>query len=179
MYAQDYDEKLCFAEMMTPVPMRNWYCQFYYPNGTTTQNLLYWMDLTHPYVKNYQIVECPSEPTHWTGYSWNIHVGYCGNHPTRTGYIYEGYPLAKIPYPAETLVLLDHSNIGRVNPTYSSPWYYNFIGWPGSVYDQPACWQPAVHNGGQNVLLADGHAKWFRYPQFRDPSVGGSVRWTP
>ena len=174
MYAQDYDDKLLFAEIYTPEPMRNRYVRWYYPNDeSVTQTLLYWSDLIQPYAKNEQFCLCPSRPNDWTGYSWNIHVGYCGNHPTRTTPEYTGYPLSDIEYPAETLVLLDHSNIGK------GPWYYNFIGWPGSVYDTPECWQPGVHNDGQNVILADGHAKWFRYPQFRDVSVGGRLRWRP
>ncbi len=187
MYAQDYDEKLLFAEMWTPVPMRNRYVRWYYPNNpNVTQNLLYWSDLIQPYAKNEQICICPSNPNDWTGYSWNIHVGYCGamfmlggRYANRRSYEYTGYPLAKIQYPAETMILIDHSRIGRVNSRYSSPWYYNFIGWPGSIYDQPECWLPGTHNDGQNVVLADGHAKWFRYPQFRDVSVGGRLRWRP
>ncbi|MBC7288429.1 MAG: prepilin-type N-terminal cleavage/methylation domain-containing protein [Armatimonadetes bacterium] len=186
MYAQDYDERLLFAYIVTPVQVRNRYVRWYYPNDPSrTENRLYWSDLIQPYAKNEQLCICPSNPMDWTGYSWNIHVGYAGalftlpGYENRTGPEYTGYPLAQIKFPAETLVLVDHSRIGRVNSQYSSPWYYNFIGWPGSVYDQPACWLPGTHNDGQNVILADGHAKWYRYPQFRDVSVGGSLRWLP
>src|SRR6056297_2550811 len=51
MYAQDYDEKLDFCEMITSTPMRNRYVTYYYPNDpSVTQNLLYSCDLLQPYV---------------------------------------------------------------------------------------------------------------------------------
>ncbi len=45
MYAQDYDERMA-------------YYYRYYPPGSTV--LYWWGDLLQPYVKNYQILECPS-----------------------------------------------------------------------------------------------------------------------
>ncbi len=175
MYAQDYDEKLTFAETYSDVGVRNRYVRWYYPDDpSVTQNLYYWSDSLQPYVKNEQIILCPSRPNDWTGYSWNIHIGYYGGHPTRTGPMYNGMPLSMIERPAETLVLIDHSDISQVG-SYSA-WYWNFCGWPGSVYADPAAY-PSVHNDGRNVLLADGHAKWYKTPTFLDNEEGGRLDW--
>jgi prepilin-type N-terminal cleavage/methylation domain-containing protein/prepilin-type processing-associated H-X9-DG protein len=174
MYAQDYDEKLTFAQTYAP-PTRNYYMRWFYPDDpSATQNLYYWHDSLEPYIKNEQIYLCPSRKNDWTGYSWNIHVGYAGGHPTRTSELYTGVPLAEIEKPSETLVLIDHTDIGQVG-SYSA-WYWNFIGWPGSVYADPDAF-PSVHNDGRNVLLLDGHAKWYKTPTFLDTEQGGRLDW--
>ena len=54
MYAQDYDER-----MMTSYK----YC---YPAGV--QSLYWWGDMVQPYVKNYQLLECPSYSWSYTSY---------------------------------------------------------------------------------------------------------------
>ncbi len=171
MYASDYDDKLDFCEMITDTPMRNRYVTYYYPNDpSVTQNLLYSCDLLQPYVKNWNIFQCPSRADDWIGYSRNLYLGYCGNHPTRTSAIYTGVPLGSVEHPAEVVYALDHHEHPK------GRWYWIFIGWPTSDYGDPQYWPP-LHNGGRNVLLLDGHAKWYKDPQYFDVSTGGVLHW--
>ena len=131
MYAQDNDETLPFA-----------YCGGYY-----------WVVILQPYLKNTQMLYCPSARTSYPGYGWN-YMG-CGYQPgdawspVRTGAIYEGCSLGiyQSPGPAETVMLGD-SWYG----TSSSQRYY--------IYQAPASHERR-HNDGDNFAFVDGHAKWY------------------
>jgi len=60
--------------------------------------------------------------------------------------------LAQIPDPAEVAVFGESSYYGPTEPGYGvfGCWRMNYHYW--------------VHNGGENVALADGHAKWYSGP---------------
>ena len=62
MYAQDYDEKICF--MMTVD--QGW-----------TVPAQWWYQVLGPYVKNDQIWTCPSKADLWMGYAWSYNGTGC------------------------------------------------------------------------------------------------------
>lgn len=146
-YAQDYDEILPKA--------RNWNHQF----GV-------WPSSLYPYVKNSQVYICPSALTNgYTGtvvnpvlnipltslcYGWNIGTNDT-SYTNGLGY-YEAdgqpwRPLAKIPQPAETIMMADISQ-------YAGNYMYLVYVVTSSGYT------PDVHNGGGNYVFVDGHAKF-------------------
>jgi prepilin-type N-terminal cleavage/methylation domain-containing protein/prepilin-type processing-associated H-X9-DG protein len=128
-YSQDYDEMMC--------PSWNNYTQWY-------NNL-------QPYLKNTQILYCPSNSSIFPGYGWNYAYltlvsagGYSGPYAS----------LGSIQSPAETVVMADSAKNSLhyvISPAYDNP--------PGTNYGPSA-----VHNDGGNFGFADGHAKWFKIP---------------
>lgn len=132
MYAQDYDE-------CTPVAYSgiNWW------NGTWRERLL-------PYVKNYQIYDCPSRrlgvPPSGNGcYGINAYIGEAQAFVT----------LAQIEEPAQTF------GIGENN---EGDWVIEpsdqFVNPP--PFDLGAGRVAAHHNEGANFVYMDGHAKWMK-----------------
>ena len=154
MYVQDYDETFFRAN-----------------NHRVAHDL--WASLIYPYVNNYQIYLCitgggrsgagtwsygEAEPR-WTfpvnpGYGWNTNLA--------------GMMLAEIERPAGIMMLGDCSHEvymscpGRAawaNARDGVCWSGGFHGWPDGNRD----WmqdQYSRHNGGENHVYADGHAKW-------------------
>jgi len=131
-YAQDYDE-MCHPGY-----------QYYGPSGDTTY-LAWFPWYLMPYVKNYQLAECPSG-------SWTVTYGsnLPGYQPYRLSYNTNFYndgglvgmhraPLARIEDAANTFWIVD----GGGGYTHN-----------GAVTKR--------HNDGFNAVLADGHAKWYR-----------------
>jgi prepilin-type N-terminal cleavage/methylation domain-containing protein/prepilin-type processing-associated H-X9-DG protein len=138
MYAQDYDEQLML-------------------NARTVAGGGYWYERVAPYLKNLQILQCPSMAPHVnsvpTGADHNYQCDYTGNH----NIYYAGYggpltALAKIEKPAECMLLCDNM----------SAWDYMFPPWWSNygVNTYP-------HNEGANVAFCDGHSKW----------IGRTARW--
>ncbi|MFW5867532.1 MAG: prepilin-type N-terminal cleavage/methylation domain-containing protein, partial [Armatimonadota bacterium] len=146
MYAQDYDDKFTFYATYvndpdTPRPVTG---------GTGTMR---WWDCLYPYVMNKQIFYCPSMRKTF-GYGWNIRMGYIGNHPTRTGEMYEGVSQTDVAYPAETVLIADSDWTRSTN---------DYRGSNASMLSVPyhvSRFTPQRHNGGPNFVLVDGHAKW-------------------
>jgi prepilin-type N-terminal cleavage/methylation domain-containing protein/prepilin-type processing-associated H-X9-DG protein len=127
-YAQDYDESLV---------------QYRYVNPT-----LYWYDVLVPYMKNTQILYCPSSKTQYPG------IGLAD-------YVSSYYPaLGSVDQPADTCLIadIDHSYVVE-------RWQYG----SGNSY-LPG----ANHNNGGNVGFVDGHAKWLGYTAFAQ--VGDATR---
>ncbi|MFP3904551.1 MAG: prepilin-type N-terminal cleavage/methylation domain-containing protein [Armatimonadota bacterium] len=168
MYVGDYDETLLFAELRSPPgPVEN------YPGWTSGvwSYTALWPDLLMPYVKNEQIFICPSTNT-WLGYGWNVYIGYIGAHDTRIGPTYQGVKMADIDYPAETVAIID------CDQSSNSSYYYRAWGSVTSPsYLEDGRWLPETHNGGFNVALLDGHAKWYARGQHADVRYGGRLRW--
>jgi prepilin-type processing-associated H-X9-DG protein len=163
-YSTDYDEMTCL---------------WYYRSGTaqwgpgTNPNngwccILYNV-LLDPYVKNFQAWACPSR----TGtYSGKAQVGGCTPHygygcgfakawrPSAPRFCDPAFQsIAGVPRPAETVVLAESANRGT--PTCglgrSGPGACDSCAWGGcDLY-----YNSNPHNGGRNIVLADGHAKWY------------------
>ena len=124
-YIQDYDECLPYSQ---------------YENGK------YWYQVMEPYLKNTQILYCPSLNTQNPGY------GRCQQHlPYRSIYSAMVYSIGEIKRPAEVVMFLDSYPTAGWNTMYTycpicSPTLTN------SIADR--------HNEGANVAFHDGHAKW-------------------
>jgi prepilin-type N-terminal cleavage/methylation domain-containing protein/prepilin-type processing-associated H-X9-DG protein len=146
MYAQDYDELMC------PTRLR-------YGGG---DNRAIWAYGIQPYLKNTQLLLCPS----WiTGASW-YEVAAWG--PMRVSYghncyaagTYAGNPLAYFARPAETILIVDYGNgCIKANSTNCGcaggavcPVNYATAQWTTGTAGR--------HNEGSNCGMVDGHAKW-------------------
>ena len=166
-YVQDYDETYPFFcqtnnlsvpwDVLPQYSYRNW---------------LLWANQIYPYVKNKQVFVCPSRADEALGYSWNYNLGYWGNHATRTGPIYDGVRLAEVTYPSQMCMVIDRKYLaGRTLCCQSC------AGWESpDTSREPA--YGMVHNNGVNIVLADGHAKWYKAGTFGCITRGGTyVYW--
>ena len=109
-----------------------------------------------PYMKNIQVWTCPScndDPVFSYGYNCAL----------------DCRAMATINKPAETVMFADH----RVNVTFRwcGGWMATNETCCGGQGNDPTYphWMNPVHNGGSNIVLADGHAKWYR------TGVGGQI----
>lgn len=152
MYAQDYDD---------------WYVPHCHRDLTDPSKPVYayWFEMLQPYMKNQQIVWCPSwvpdpsVPPRSQGSYGYICSGFT-NDPNDPNYV--GVPqygsLAQLYRPSQ-LILLGESVRAtcRVCPHYHT-------------HSFPPVW-PVVnrHNEGANYCFFDGHAKWLRYEQTLTP----------
>ena len=150
MYAQDYDELLMPLYYDAPLGM-SWAVNF-----------------LQPYVKNMNVVECPS--TKERSYGWN--------------YKYLDYrPMAALAVPAETVMFCDVKRCINFSGKYpwsirvSAPSDFDPSTMPSAPFsdedDLPLAGDPiysprarGTHNGGPEVAFVDGHVKWMRTTQF-------------
>jgi len=149
-YAQDYDG--CF-----PAPY-NWH---------PVSSLAYWTVHIQPYIKNTQIMRCPSREatsgfaTTYPHYGmscsvmqWSRIDGYaCGpNGPKSASPLSD----ADVPFPAESAIIAEASYYG---PDDLRLGVYR----TGTLLPNGYHYQSAYpHNDGRNVGFFDGHAKWYR-----------------
>jgi len=147
MYAQDYDERI-------PLQYHNSGGE---PALTLTQpgGRSVWYVYIEPYLKNRQILECPSSEYDYfyvqdsggsvkvydpaLGYGWNYMM--CYIQPVK---------LALIMEPASTIMLCEQSGAlpyGR--------WFNE-----ADAGSKNFVWRSKRHNGGANYALYDGHCKW-------------------
>ena len=137
MYAQDYDEMLLYHYLSSTEAVT-------YPGGGTHTGLMWYFNV-YPYVKNIQIFSCPSISYKWNGnYTGGIRYGY-------SRYL-GGKSLGDIDKPAETFMVGD-SNYEAGESAMSYVLY--------STYSPRTYFDPR-HNEGGNMVLMDGHAKWFK-----------------
>ncbi len=147
MYLGDYDEELVPA-----------YISYAAGGGGTA----IWPNLLDPYIKNGQVFYCPSASkgaypnyTYWFSLRGTTHALSYGINRSiyRSGYM--GRRLSEIKYPAETIVIADSgwtqgpADYGASNSYRIAAGYH------------PSFFIPARHNGGANIVFADGHAKWW------------------
>jgi len=138
MYAQDYDETLPPGRVNAGLPGDYW-----------------WYDCLVPYMKNTQILNCPSKRTIPVGYGYsysNIMVD-GGSGP-------RGRSLGEIDAPADALLLTETERTDGVQyPLVASLRLYALGSW-GVPFEYNAIPYPGRHNAGNNVGFCDGHAKW-------------------
>lgn len=155
MYAQDFDEAMPYYVTYPCAPYQHW------------------PEKLQPYIKNTQIMVCPSHgipngaaSNRCSGYGVNYrHVIECkqdNNSPTCR----RGRRLASISRPANTIMVADGQSDNNGCGAGG--------GWPALYCTE--CWRPAGpcppvvqysalarrHNDGGNFTFADGHAKWMR-----------------
>ncbi len=142
-YAQDYDERLVIP----------------YDNGRL------WSDLMSPYIKNTQVLTCPSAPSSYGTYTygWNTELWTPA--------------LAEIAKVAETVLLADGKRINRAIAGFQdlapTTWgsnghchwqlhWQNVGSWNGGSCCPDSRRIDVRHNDGCNVAWVDGHVKWDR-----------------
>jgi len=160
MYSQDYDERV--------VPMWTWGAG---PGRDWFQWILY------PYVKNYNLFECPSyDSVAYLAPAWaNVpNSTPCTSEPlsirfrtgigknwfrndgsgTDAGYWNDWLKDSSILWPAELVefgdsdcIVMGPHDLGQVQNFYAG------TSWPGGYYR---------HNGGMNAAFCDGHVKWMK-----------------
>jgi prepilin-type N-terminal cleavage/methylation domain-containing protein/prepilin-type processing-associated H-X9-DG protein len=153
MYSQDYDERFpqrCSAYCVAPE--------------------ICWMNRVYPYIKNVQLLQCPSRSPGDPGDGYNLpHNLPAGVTKWPGSYGQSCHWMrsiqAEVPRPAETIA------ISEVNP---GGWAIFKHPWPAS--DGRIC-GPNIennrHNEGFNAALFDGHAKWYAADKYRDYSLHG------
>jgi prepilin-type N-terminal cleavage/methylation domain-containing protein/prepilin-type processing-associated H-X9-DG protein len=141
-YVQDYDECLPYA---------------YMENATWG----YWYQTLQPYLKNTQVLQCPSDKYVSLGYGWSYpHL------PYRPIYAAQNPSLADIKYPAQSMWTCDSNAYAYV---YCPVHYPNWSDGYCRVSDR--------HNGGSNVAFLDGHVKWMRRDKILDTGPEGQLLW--
>ncbi len=135
MYLQDYDE-------ITNLTL-------YGPNEVS------WPYTFLPYMKNEQILKCPSDPSSsvagYVSYAQPMHWGYYHLYKRSVTSSYGGgVPLAQIQYPAEVCAFGETATNAKNNGTFNTDGRWGY-----------ARWAPDRHNEGMNCGMVDGHAKWY------------------
>jgi len=146
MYAGDYDERLCIAS--------NWN---FLPIGTGSMR---WYQAIEPYVKNVGVFNWPSnsDDRNYHSYGWNYQEfgeGHSSGNFTKN----PATKLAAVDSPATTIIIGDTAYDTASSGTY--------------LFRRHELRTTTVHNGGGNMALVDGHAKWYTYGQLiaRQPGV--------
>ncbi len=146
MYIDDNDEAFCVVECSgLPQPRK-------------------WFEPIAPYMKNTQILFCPSlRGAATTGTPKTDYV--------LSGCFAQGAPLARFDRPAEQIMVAER---GADKPYEGyKPWPTDGVSWDNLAGYRHGAPNPhdhfthlakdARHNGGANYTLADGHAKWMRW----------------
>lgn len=163
MYVQDYDEHL--------TPLYNSNAGITLPDGTTNSTAL-WFHMLYPYMKNTQIMNCPSESTVvWTSgtYTGLIPYGYNYTAPTWVCSSNCGVNLGTANQPGAKLAAIDDT--AQTIMITDSQYYYSLIGstprTPANA-DGSECIAPsyssskctaARHLETVGTLFVDGHVK--------------------
>ncbi len=168
MYAQDYDEKLIwYVNTEQEAALR--------AQGQSASEARYnamYMGVLQPYVKNWQVFICPSKVPYYSYGVNGYHVVGCA--PCRLG----TRSLSTIAKPADTVLMAEtgfakeyaakfnladrcnneNSHFGFVMCPMESPWG---VGHPCGPYNTALLTDR--HQGGQNLIFCDGHAKWYKF----------------
>ena len=142
-YAQDYDERMIYDRMKTgdAVTANGPYTCSTAANGP----VYFWTDIIQPYVKNTQILLCPSNSTpnqccvsvKPRSYGPNLYT--------------VGVKMADIQDGSGTIHFMEEQYNSRVDYNDSGSYDMGGVGDPRSA---------RRHNNGWNVEFCDGHAKW-------------------
>jgi len=114
-----------------------------------------WHEIIQPYLRNSQILRCPSDPKQFLGYGQNYLYITCYWQGPDGGYGYGGCPLALIRTPAETILLADSGRHRLSTGGWSRGMAY-VISWAAEPHGY---FVYCRHNDMANVSFCDGHAK--------------------
>ena len=185
MYSQDYDGSLVSSGGR---------CYGGYP-GCTIDNptpTVQWQFTIYPYVKNWQIYRCPSDPRDENF----LPISYVENNwgtNKRSGNGVGGITEAITDKPAETVLLIESGNTGytdwngghkRTDAARMVEDYTQWTQWNRITHDQPDWnWSDKMprHGDGANIAFADGHAKYrilHSYCYNRNKKTGDNLPWS-
>jgi len=148
MYIQDYDETFATSGNWGVDPI--------------------WPHQIYPYVKNWQVYKCPSNPlwatgsADWGGQTFPVGLpNYCFTEALWDGRLGGGAPtkLAVVQSPADKYMCFDANSLifgtvgGMLSSTVCGDWSC------GTNIMTTQQWL-VPHNGGVNIGFIDGHAKW-------------------
>ncbi len=179
MYVGDYDDTYPNRRMPDAAN----------PSGTDT---LSWRTLIHPYMKNTQIVVCPSNPHKNSlcrdndaptafGISYGCNFNWGGNSNTAANPLADigkgifgnqlstGVHMAMVDSPAQTIAVMEMFNVPFVNfvvDYVGGSWTDSAAGRTYTYYENTLF---TGHNGTSNYLFADGHVKAYRPSQTYAP----------
>jgi prepilin-type N-terminal cleavage/methylation domain-containing protein/prepilin-type processing-associated H-X9-DG protein len=198
MYVQDNDEHL--------TPQANNNANIRLPNGDNSPTA-YWYQMLYAYMKNIQILNCPSETTKvWTsgGYESTVPVPYGINYvqPAACYDAYGSYTkcgvqmapanaaganLGAIEDPSGTLLIVDskyyilqfdHAQTAEQAESSGQAGGLGACSHSGSSYNYAGC-VSARHLGTANVLFVDGHVKSMQWQTLvGSQSVSSWKYWT-
>jgi prepilin-type N-terminal cleavage/methylation domain-containing protein len=143
-YAQDYDERMMPDRLPTLTPVT--------PTGPYVRNgnnYYFWTDFVQPYVKNSQILLCPSNNTPNTCCVAERPRSYGPNTETANSTC----KLGDVQESANTIHFMECQYNSRVHWDDMGSFDMGGVGDPRSA---------RRHNDGWNVEFCDGHAKWLK-----------------
>lgn len=155
-YSQDYDEKMIYT-----------YVLHYGPSGNYL-GYNRWQDLVQPYIKSYQIVICPSDPTpaQDTTLAGDLKSSYASNTVTQIdATTYVSSPMNNSYRPPTALAAFDEpsTTIMILDSNYIEMYDYTMTDWGADPAVTPTTSRVAKrHLEGANFLFVDGHVKWQR-----------------
>ncbi|MHB8993994.1 MAG: type II secretion system protein [Armatimonadota bacterium] len=145
-YVEDYDETTPFCTY----PTTGVNCRWYYS--------------MQPYMKNTAILVCPSAKNEFgysQGYAWGYEKLFTRAATNLWG---GGIPLGSIPYPSETHAFAESHGFGSDSSGNSIGLQmagFGAFSTPAANMWNYAVWAVDRHNDGMNIVLCDGHAKWY------------------
>lgn len=155
MYSSDYDQRIMGPRWGQPIPDTG-NC------GPTGRPGVNWLLVLQPYIKNTDMLKCPSLGPAYArqdpyaavpvniGMSYGMNNRFCGNWGAAIWTQWEA-----TDEPAQQIIFCDQANDDAniwCSPTNTG----------SGCFRQP-------HNGGANYAFADGHAKWYRAESTIDP----------
>ncbi len=152
MYVQDYDE-------------RHGAVYYRYPPGDNT-NLKFWPYRIQPYMKNWQLLICPSHQWHYPhpvsdgGFDASytlVNISVCRDGSSTT--TYSGGKRARMEDLTGS-IMFAHSTSSEIYGPWSGdpdPLIFTEVGASSRVWEG--------HNDGSCYCFGDGHAKWFKDTQ--------------
>jgi prepilin-type N-terminal cleavage/methylation domain-containing protein/prepilin-type processing-associated H-X9-DG protein len=156
MYYQDFDEEYPLYRFDAP--------------GKYSSKWYYWPEVVDPYMKNKNVIHCPSSPNKPgtgsaefnTAYGYNYHIG----QPTASSSHSSTERTAARERPADTLIACDSTCYIVWCPVASPNYYYGpgVEGTGSSLPSENARYQGVAdwHSEGTNILYCDGHVKWLK-----------------
>jgi prepilin-type N-terminal cleavage/methylation domain-containing protein/prepilin-type processing-associated H-X9-DG protein len=154
-YAQDYDEVNVRQNIGPGIPAYTGI-----DGSNVTNGYVLWPTLVYPYTKNVQMYNCPSNSIRWAGaYTGTMAYGYLS--------INSGQSLGSYTQPSNTIVMYDVKVGGGFGNLYAPG-----VGTVAQAYLDSGF--SDIHNGGGNVLFADGHGKWLS----QTAALGDRTMWS-
>jgi prepilin-type N-terminal cleavage/methylation domain-containing protein/prepilin-type processing-associated H-X9-DG protein len=163
-YAQDYDETLVLR---------------YTDKEPGTNRQRTWKDALEPYLKSAEIYRCPSNPRASMPDAWGKYPGgyamWLPDPPiavNMAGGAAYPQPMAGIPYPANSLIILEHSYKWTDTGPYLQ---YNEPAKDKDALAGPSEWNSGHDRKAGNIIYLDGHAKYSRLIGTFDRRTGDNV----